>query len=99
MAMGSLDSTTVTLVPGQMIMSQKLNMPIFRNIDWNLGDATFENGKILVIFSLESEHMKEWKSTNMLILLIFLQDKAIFLRIILKVYVQLFFSNFFKLQN
>ena len=45
MAMGSLDSTTVTLVPDQMIMSQRLNMPIFQNIDWNLGKATFENGK------------------------------------------------------
>ena len=45
MAMGSLDSTTVTLVPDQMIMSQQLNMPIFQNIDWNLGNATFEHGK------------------------------------------------------
>ena len=43
MAMGSLDSTTVTLVPGQMKMSQKPNMPIFRNIDWNLGKTFFEN--------------------------------------------------------
>ena len=45
MAMGSLDLTTVTLVPAQMIMSQRLNMPIFQNIDWNLGNATFEHGK------------------------------------------------------
>ena len=45
MVMGSLDLTAVTLVPGRMIMSQTLNMPIFRNIDWNLGRATFVNGK------------------------------------------------------
>ena len=45
MAMGSLYMTTVTLDHGQMIMSQRLNMPIFQNIDWNLGKATFVNGK------------------------------------------------------
>ena len=45
MAMGSLDLTTVNLVPGQMIMSQRLNMIIFRNIDWKLDKATFANGK------------------------------------------------------
>ena len=43
--MGSLDSTTVTLVPGQMKMSQRPNMPIFRNIDWDLGKTAFVNGK------------------------------------------------------
>ena len=45
MAMSSLDLTTVTLVPAQMIMSQRLNMPIFQNIGWSLGKATFLNGK------------------------------------------------------
>ena len=45
MAMGSLDSTTVTLVPGKMKMSQKPNMAIFQNIDWNLDKASFDNGK------------------------------------------------------
>ena len=45
MAMGSLDSTTVTLLPGQMKMSQYLDMAIFRNIDWNLSKTTFVNGK------------------------------------------------------
>ena len=28
-----------------MKMSQRLDMPIFRNIDWNLGKASFNNGK------------------------------------------------------
>ena len=45
MAMGSLDLTTVTLVPGQMIMSQRLDMPIFQNIGWNLDKSRFFNGK------------------------------------------------------
>ena len=45
MAMGSLDLTTVTLVPGQLAMSEKLNMAIFQIIDWNLGKASFVNGK------------------------------------------------------
>ena len=45
MAMGSLDSTTVTLVPEKMKMSQKPDMSIFCNIDWKLGKAAFENGK------------------------------------------------------
>ena len=47
MAMGSLDLTTVTLVPGQlaMTMSEKLKMAIFQIIDWNLGKASFVNGK------------------------------------------------------
>ena len=45
MAMGSLDLTTVALVPGKMIMSQKVDMAIFQNIHWSLGKATFDNGK------------------------------------------------------
>ena len=45
MAMGSLDSTTVTLVPGKMKMSQRLNMILYQNIDWSLDKATFANGK------------------------------------------------------
>ena len=35
----------VTLIPGNMIMSQNLDMPIFQNIDWNLGQMSFKNGK------------------------------------------------------
>ena len=45
MAMGSLDLTTVALVPGQMVMGERLDMAIFKNIDWNLGKTTFANGK------------------------------------------------------
>ena len=45
MAMGSLDVNTVSLVPGQIIMSQAIDMAIFQIKNWNLGRATFENGK------------------------------------------------------
>ena len=36
MAMGSLDTTTVTLFPNKLIMSQVHDMPIFRITRWNL---------------------------------------------------------------
>ena len=45
MAMRRMDLTTVALVPGQMVMSQSQDMPIFRNIEWKLNKKTFENGK------------------------------------------------------
>ena len=35
----------VTLIPSNMIMTQSLDMPIFQNIDWNLGQMSFKNGK------------------------------------------------------
>ena len=36
MAMGSLDLTTVALVPGKMVMRQRLDMILFRNVQWSL---------------------------------------------------------------
>ena len=45
MAMGSLDVTTVGLVPGRLVMSQKPETAIFHIIDWHLGKATFMSGK------------------------------------------------------
>ena len=45
MAMGSLDRTTVTLIPDQLVMSQELDMSIFRLIDWTLDDRTLRTGK------------------------------------------------------
>ena len=45
MAMGSLDLTTVSLVPDQLIMTQGVDMPIFHIDDWNLGTKTFQSGK------------------------------------------------------
>ena len=45
MAMGSLDITTVTLIPDQLIMTQGADMPIFHITDWNLGPKTLKKGK------------------------------------------------------
>ena len=45
MAMGSTDMTTVTLIPGHLVMTQGADMPIFHVTDWNLSDKTFKNGK------------------------------------------------------
>ena len=42
--MGSLDLKTVNLVPGQLNMSQEVDMPIFLVTDWSLQNDTF-NGK------------------------------------------------------
>ena len=43
--MGNLDRTTVTLIPDQLVMSQELDMPIFRVIDWSLDNKTLRTGK------------------------------------------------------
>ena len=53
MAMGSLDTTAVDLVPSQMVMSQRLNMILFRIVDWDLGKATFGHGKNGVRMKIE----------------------------------------------
>ena len=42
--MGSLDNTTVTLLPEQLIMSQRVDMAIFVIIDWNLKKDTLGKG-------------------------------------------------------
>ena len=36
MGMGALDETTVRLIPDQLFMNQRLNMPIFRITNWRL---------------------------------------------------------------
>ena len=43
--MRNLDRTTVTLIPDQLVMSQELDMPIFRVIDWTLDNKTLRTGK------------------------------------------------------
>ena len=45
MAMGSLDFTTVSLIPDQLVMTQGTDMPIFHITDSNLGPKTFKTGK------------------------------------------------------
>ena len=54
MAMGSLDITTVTLIPDQLIMTQGADMPIFHITDWNLGPKTLSK--------LASSKMRKLKS-------------------------------------
>ena len=77
MAMGSLDSTTVVLVPGQMVMSQRLNMILFRNVEWNLEKATFANGKegvrmkIMMKRKITSEMMTTYFPTLLLTMITF----------------------------
>ena len=38
--MGALDETTVSLIPDQLFMNQRLNMPIFRITNWQLNTKT-----------------------------------------------------------
>ena len=45
MAMGSLDRTTVTLIPDKLVLTQTLDMPIFRIIDCTLENKTLKTGK------------------------------------------------------
>ena len=45
MAMGSLDTTTVTLFPNKLIMSQVHDMPIFRITRWNLAKKVSKKDK------------------------------------------------------
>ena len=45
MAMGSLDALTVNLVPDQLKILQKLNMPIFRLVDWGWQSKISEDGE------------------------------------------------------
>ena len=40
MGMGALDETTVRLIPDQLFMNQRLNMPIFRITNWQLNTKT-----------------------------------------------------------
>ena len=45
MAMGSMDMTTVTLIPGDLVMTQGTDMPIFHITKGSFGNKTFQNGK------------------------------------------------------
>ena len=42
--MGSLDMETVSLIPDHLNMSQKVDMPIFRIVDWSLQTSSFDDG-------------------------------------------------------
>ena len=45
MAMGILDSATVTLIPDHLHMNQKLDMSIFQLIAWSFTNKTLTTGK------------------------------------------------------
>ena len=45
MAMGSLDNSTVTLIPDQLVMGQAVDMPIFILTNWNMKTGIFWKGK------------------------------------------------------
>ena len=72
MALGSLDSTTVTLVPRQLVMSQEMNMVLFRIVEWDFIKATFVKGKkgvrvrILMKRKITSEMMTTYFPTVLL---------------------------------
>ena len=72
MAMRRMVMNNVTLIPSNMIMTQSLDMPIFQNIDWNLGEKSFKNGKegirmtIVMKRKITSEMMTTYFPTMML---------------------------------
>ena len=45
MAMGSMDMATENLIPGHLIMSQEVNMPIFRITKWSLDKEILKKNK------------------------------------------------------
>ena len=77
MAMGSLDSTTVDLIPGKMVMSQPREMVLFTNVKWSLDRATFGNGKngirmkIVMKRKITSEMMTTYFPTLLLTMITF----------------------------
>ena len=72
MALGSLDSTTVVLVPRQIVMSQEMDMVLFRIVEWDFIKATFVKGKkgvrvkILMKRKITSEMMTTYFPTVLL---------------------------------
>ena len=65
MAMGSLDMTSVTLIPDQLILSQELDMSIFRITYWNLGRKTFKKDKngLRMVFVMKRKITSEMMTT------------------------------------
>ena len=75
LAMGSLDNTTVTLLPDQLIMSQPVDMAIFVITDWNLKTDTLGKGnkgikmKLVMKRKIVSEMMTTYFPTTLLVLI------------------------------
>ena len=45
MAMGRFDSSTVVLVPRQMVMSQRIDMALFQIVGSDFREVDFDRGK------------------------------------------------------
>ena len=65
MAMGSLDMTTVTLIPGNLKMNQKVDMAIFHLTHWKLARKTSKGEKegIAVVFTMQRKILSEVMTT------------------------------------
>ena len=62
MAMGSLDMTTVNLIPDQLKMNQKVDMSIFLLTDWKLVSKGEKEG-ITMIFTMKRKILSEMMTT------------------------------------
>ena len=77
MAMGSLDRDTVNLVPGQLIMEESQDMPIFFMTNWELKKHRFDlrkNGLRLVVVmkrKIISEMMTTYLPSTLLVAITF----------------------------
>ena len=65
MAMGSMDRETVRLIPDQLNMSQKVDMPIFRIVEWSLQTKSFEGGSsgVSMIITMKRKIISEMMTT------------------------------------
>ena len=65
MALGSLDMTTVTLIPDKLKMNQKVDMSIFLLTDWKLvrKDSNNEKEGITMIFTMKRKILSEMMTT------------------------------------
>ena len=65
MAMGSMDRETVRLIPDQLNMSQKVDMPIFRIVEWSLQTKSFEGGGsgVSMIITMKRKIISEMMTT------------------------------------
>ena len=62
MAMSSLDRTTVTLIPDKLVMSQDVDMSIFRVIEWTL-DVNPANEGVILVFAMKRKITSEMMTT------------------------------------
>ena len=77
MAMGSLDRDTVNLIPGQLIMEESQDMPIFFMTNWRLKKHSFDSRKhglrlvIVMKRKIISEMMTTYLPSTLLVAITF----------------------------